>query len=107
MIFYSSGHRTKVTRSLLEIVLGLLQPIYPVHHLQRDLRILKMIPIPKNMGFDIRIKYIACSLFSTKVTITLIVDFVLDLQIDLRRPLGVLGTLILTALNIQIIDMGI
>ena len=60
-----------------------------------------MIPIPKNMGFDIRIKYIACSLFSTKVTITLIVDFVLDLQIDLRRPLGVLGTLILTALNIQ------
>ena len=43
-----------------------------------------MIPIPKNMGFDKRIKYIACSLFSTKVTITLIVDFVLDLQIPDR-----------------------
>ena len=101
MIFYSWGHRTKVTRSLLEIVLGLLQPIYPVHHLQRDLRILKMIPIPQNMGFDIKIKYLVWSLFSTKVTISLIVDFVLDLQIDLRRPLGVFGTLILTALNIQ------
>ena len=84
MIFYSSGHRTKVTRSLLEIVPSLLHPIYPVHHLQRDLRILKMIPIPKNMGFDIKIKYLACPLFSTKVTISLIVDLVLDLQIDLR-----------------------
>ena len=65
-----------------------------------------MITIPQNMGFDIKIKYLACPLFSTKVTISLIVDLVLDLQIDLRRPLGVLGALILTALNIQTNRLG-
>ena len=45
---------TKVTISLLEVVLGLLQPLDPVLDLQIDLRLLKMVPndspYPKTLG---------------------------------------------------------
>ena len=122
MLLHSWGHNmfwTKVTISLLEVVLGLLQPIHPVSDLQIDLRLRKMVPndspypntlgltpksslqnvqkqgctcyyipwscpwpptapptcswssdwseapkwfpIPKNMGFDTKIKSLACS----------------------------------------------
>ena len=47
--------RTKVTISLLEVVIGLLQPLDPVLDLQIDLRLLKMVPndspYPKTLGF--------------------------------------------------------
>ena len=36
--------RTKVTKSLFEVVLGLKQPLYPVLDLQIDLKLLKMVP---------------------------------------------------------------
>ena len=36
--------RTKVTISLLEVVLGLLQPLDPVLDLQVGVRLLKMVP---------------------------------------------------------------
>ena len=36
--------RTKVTISLLEVVLGLVQPLHPVLHLQINLRLTKMVP---------------------------------------------------------------
>ena len=39
-----SMFRTKVLISLLEVVLGLLQPIHPVLHLQINLRLTKMVP---------------------------------------------------------------
>ena len=43
--------RTKVTISLLEVIIGLLQPLPPVLNLQIDLRLLKMVlngfPYPK------------------------------------------------------------
>ena len=46
--------RTKVTISLLEVVLGLLQPLNPVIGLQSDLRLKKMVlndsPYPKTWG---------------------------------------------------------
>jgi len=46
--------RTKVTISLLEVVIGLLQPLHPVLDLQIDLRLLKMVlngfPYPKTWG---------------------------------------------------------
>ena len=55
--------RTKIIISLLEEVLGLLQPIHPVLGLQINLRLTKMVPhdspwfpMPKNMGFDTKIK---------------------------------------------------
>ena len=44
--FLKKGHRlrTKITISLLEVVLGLLQPLHPVLDLQMDLGLLKVIP---------------------------------------------------------------
>ena len=46
--------RTNVTISLLEVVLGLLQPLDPVLDPQIDLRLLKMVPndfsYPKTWG---------------------------------------------------------
>ena len=39
-----SMFRTKVLISLLEVVLGLLQPIHPVLHLQINLRLTKIVP---------------------------------------------------------------
>ena len=36
--------RTEVIVSLLDVVLGLLQPLHPVHDLQVGLRLLKMVP---------------------------------------------------------------
>ena len=46
--------RTKVTISLLEVILGLLQPLYPVLDLQVDLRLMNMVPNdfpwPKTLG---------------------------------------------------------
>ena len=46
--------RTKLTISILEVALGLLQPLYPVLDLQIDLRLLKMVPndspFPKTWG---------------------------------------------------------
>jgi len=36
--------RTKVSISLLEVVLGLLQPLHPVLDLWIELRLLKMVP---------------------------------------------------------------
>ena len=51
----SRGHRTKFIVSLLEVVLGVLQPLDPVHDLQVGLRLLKMVPndcpCPKTWGF--------------------------------------------------------
>ena len=45
---------TKLTISLLEVVLGRLQPLYPVLDLQINLRLLKMVPndfpYPKTWG---------------------------------------------------------
>jgi len=41
---FSRRLRTKVTVSLLEVVLGLLQPLHPVLDLQVGLRLLKMAP---------------------------------------------------------------
>ena len=50
----SSMFRTKVTKSLFEVVLGLKQPLYPVLDLQIDLKLLKMVPndspYPKTWG---------------------------------------------------------
>ena len=40
----SSMFRTKVTISLHEVVLGLLQPLHPVLDLQINLRLVKMVP---------------------------------------------------------------
>ena len=52
--------RTKLIISLLEDVLGLLQSLNPVLDLQNDLRLTQMVPydspMPKNMGFDTKIK---------------------------------------------------
>ena len=46
--------RTKVTKSLFEVVLGLKQPLYPVLDLQVNLGPLKMVPndspYPKTWG---------------------------------------------------------
>ena len=57
--------RTKVTISLLEVILGLLQPLHPVLDLQLELRLMKRIPndLPcqKNIGFDTTSKSLACS----------------------------------------------
>jgi hypothetical protein len=36
--------RTEVTISLLEVLLGLLQPLHPILDLQVELRLMKMIP---------------------------------------------------------------
>ena len=59
----SSMFRTKLIISLLEDVLGLLQSLNPVLDLQNDLRLTQMVPydspwfpMPKNMGFDTKIK---------------------------------------------------
>ena len=50
----SSMFRTKVTISLLEVVLGLLQLLHPVLDLQVDLRLMNMVPNdfpwPKTLG---------------------------------------------------------
>ena len=50
----SSMFRTKVTISLLEVVLGLLQPLHHFLDLQVDLRLMKMVPNdfpwPKTLG---------------------------------------------------------
>ena len=83
--------RTKVTISLLEVGLGLLQPLQPVLCLQMDLRLLKFVPndspYPKTSGLTPK------SSLRTKVIISLHEDvlgllqplhLVLDLQIDLR-----------------------
>ena len=50
--------RTKVKVSLLEVILGLLQPLHPVLDLQVELRLMKRIPrsqmifhAKKNIGF--------------------------------------------------------
>ena len=77
--------RTKVTISLLEVILGLLQPLHPVLDLQIDLRLKKWSQmIPQNQ---------VSSMLRTKVTISLLevvhgfllpLHHVLDLQIDLR-----------------------
>ena len=40
----SSMFRTKVTISLQEVILGLLQPLHPVLDLQINMRIVKMVP---------------------------------------------------------------
>ena len=57
--------RTKVTISLCEVVLGLLQHLYPVLDLQINLRLVKMVPNdsswPKNIGIDTKNKSVACS----------------------------------------------
>ena len=54
---------TKVIISLLEEALGLLQPLNPFLGLQINLRLMKKVPhdspwfpMPKNMGFDTKIK---------------------------------------------------
>ena len=50
---FSTMFRTKVTISLLEVVLGLLQPLHPVLDLQINLRFLKLVsndsPKPKTL----------------------------------------------------------
>tara|TARA_Y100001956_G_scaffold6456_1_gene5693 strand:+ start:493 stop:660 length:168 start_codon:yes stop_codon:yes gene_type:complete len=50
--------RTKVTITLLEVVLGLLQPLHPVLDLQIHLRLLKIVandsPFPKTLGLTPR-----------------------------------------------------
>ena len=58
-----SSVRFKLIISLLEEVLGLLQPLRPFLGLQINLRLTKMVPhdspwfpMPKNMGFDTKIK---------------------------------------------------
>ena len=58
-----SSVRFKLIISLLEEVLGLLQPLHPFLGLQINLRLTKMVPhdspwfpMPKNMGFDTKIK---------------------------------------------------
>ena len=56
--------RTKFTVSLLEVVLGLLQPLHPVLDLQMGLSLLKVVPndcpCPKTWGLYI---YLACYIF--------------------------------------------
>ena len=58
-----SSVRFKLIISLLEEVLGLLQPLHPFLGLQINLRLTKMVPhdspwfpMPKNMEFDTKIK---------------------------------------------------
>ena len=36
--------RTKVTISILEVILGLLQPLHPVLELRVELRLMEMVP---------------------------------------------------------------
>ena len=52
--------KTKLTISLLEVILGLLQPLLPFLDLQVDLRIFKIISYTQNIGFDTIIKSLAC-----------------------------------------------
>ena len=56
--------RTKFTVSLLEVVLGLLQPLHPILDLQMGLSLLKVVPndcpCPKTWGLYI---YLACYIF--------------------------------------------
>ena len=57
--------RTKVTISLLKIILGLLQPLHSVLDLQINLRLVKMVPndslCPKTLGQTPKNKSLACS----------------------------------------------
>ena len=57
----SNRLRTKFTVSLLEVVLGLLQPLHPVLDLQMGLSLLKVVPNdcprPKNWGLYIYLAY--------------------------------------------------
>ena len=82
--------RTKVIISLLEEVLGLLQPIHPVLDLQTDLRLTKMVPYDspcqKIWGVTPKLS------LRTKVIISLLEEVlgllqslhpILELQIDL------------------------
>ena len=91
---FSTMFRTKVTISLLEVVLGLLQPLHPVLDLQINLRFLKLVsndsPKPKTLVWY---QNYASSMIRTKVKISLhevvlgllqTLHPVLGLQIDLR-----------------------
>ena len=86
--------RTKVTISLLEVILGLRQPLYPVLDLQVELRLMKWSQmIPHTQKHRDRHQKQVSSMFRTKVTISLLevvlgllqpLHHFLDLQVDLR-----------------------
>ena len=64
--------RTKVTISLLEVVLGLVQPLHPVLDLQIHLRLLKWSQmIPHTQKHWVQHQNQVSSMFRTKVTISL------------------------------------
>ena len=83
--------RTKVTISLLEVVLGLLQPHHPVLDLHINLGPLKMVPndspYPKTWGLK-KIRALACSeaelLHDELLDLLQPIQAVLALQVHLR-----------------------
>ena len=63
--------RTKVKISLLEVILGLLQPIHPVLYFQVELRLMKVVtkdfPFPKTWGLTLKTNlYIKTNLYNVQ-----------------------------------------